>query len=347
MLLQRLSSEAGIQGAALQWIASYLAERSQRVIVGSASSEAVPLVCGVPQCSVLGPLLFSLYVSQLGRVIERFQMGRQFFADDTQILSSFSPDPAVARVALQRLESCCVAVKAWMTSNRLKLNDDKTEALLCGPRARREQIGISAVQVGDASIAFADCVRDLGLFIDAELSMCNHVSSVVAKSYYFLRTLGRLRPMLTQAAANSLAVATITSGLDYCNSALWGIPATQLDRLQRVQNAAARIVFRAKSSTEHITPILQSLHWLPMNKRIDHKVLSIAKDFSLLRNVVVEVMVESDDGRAFHSLGAAFLKALAPVRFLLVSVTAGRQKRDWEPERRPRDGWYGGTISCK
>ena len=63
--------------------------------------------------------------------------------------------------------------------------------------------------------------------------------------------------------------------------------------------------------------------------------------------MVGEVMVESDDGRAFHSLGAAFLKALAPVRFLLVSVTAGRQKRDWEPERRLRDGWYGGTISCK
>ncbi|PVD29372.1 hypothetical protein C0Q70_08623 [Pomacea canaliculata] len=93
MLLQRLSSEAGIQGAALQWIASYLAERSQRVIVGSASSEAVPLVCGVPQGSVLGPLLFSVYVSQLRRVIERFQMGRQFFANDTQILSSSPPPP--------------------------------------------------------------------------------------------------------------------------------------------------------------------------------------------------------------------------------------------------------------
>ncbi|PVD26983.1 hypothetical protein C0Q70_12132, partial [Pomacea canaliculata] len=141
-----LEKGAGYGGAALQWIASYLAERSQRVIVGSASSEAVPLVFGIPQGSVLGPLLFSVYTSQLGRVIERFQMGRQFFADDTQILNSFPPDPTVARNALQRLESCCVAVKAWMTRNRLKLNDDKTEALLCGPRARREQIGISAVQ---------------------------------------------------------------------------------------------------------------------------------------------------------------------------------------------------------
>ncbi|PVD20251.1 hypothetical protein C0Q70_20748 [Pomacea canaliculata] len=93
LLLQRLSSEAGIHGAALQWIDSYLAERSQRVIVGSASSEAVPLVCGVPQGSVLGPFLFSVYTSQLGRVIERFQMGRQFFADDTQILNSFPPPP--------------------------------------------------------------------------------------------------------------------------------------------------------------------------------------------------------------------------------------------------------------
>jgi hypothetical protein len=100
---------------------------------------------------------------KLGRVIERFKLGRQFFADDTQLLNTLPPDPALARSALERLESCCVAVNSWMTRNRLKLNDDKTEALLCGPKARRELISTSAFQVCDASIPFADSVRDLGL----------------------------------------------------------------------------------------------------------------------------------------------------------------------------------------
>jgi hypothetical protein len=275
LLLQRLTCEIGIQDFALQWFASYLSGRSQRVIVGAAFSEEVSLVCGVPQGSVLGPILFSLYTSQLGRVIERFQIGRQFFADDTQLLNTLPPDPALARSALERLESCCVAVKSWMTRNRLKLNDDKTEALLCGPKARRELISTSAVQVCDASIPFADSVRDLGLIIDAELSMTQHINSIVSKCYYHLRTLGKLRPVLTCSAANSLAVATVTSRLDYCNSALWSIPASQVDRLQRIQNTAARIVTRTKTS-DHIKPVLRDLHWLPVSKRMDYKVLSLA-----------------------------------------------------------------------
>ena len=74
MLIERHSSDAGIAGNALEWFASYLADRSQRVVVGHVPSSEVSLTCGVPQGSVLGSLLFSLYTSQLGRVIENFQL---------------------------------------------------------------------------------------------------------------------------------------------------------------------------------------------------------------------------------------------------------------------------------
>ena len=95
--------------------------------------------------------------------------------------------------------------------------------------------------------------------------------------YHQLRSLGKLRPCLTEDAANTIAVSLILSKLDYCNSVLYGLPACHLNRLQKVQNAAARIVTRTKPS-EHITPVLKRLHWLPVSKRIDHKLLCLTQN---------------------------------------------------------------------
>jgi hypothetical protein len=89
-----------------------------------------------------------------------------------------------------------------------------------------------------------------------------------------LRSLGKLRPFLNKSTANSVAIALIQSRLDYFNSCLWGLPQTQLQRLQRVQNAAVRVVSPTKKS-DHITLVLNDLHWLPVQKRIEHKVLSL------------------------------------------------------------------------
>jgi len=274
LLLNRLLCEAGISETALRWFTSYLADRTQSVVVGSSSSAPSALSCGVPQGSVLGPILFSLYTSQLGRVIEHFNVDRQLFADDTQLLNSFPPNPDAAKKAVERVESCCLAVKSWMTRNRLKLNDDKTEVILFGSKVNIEKSQIESVQVGDAAISLSTSARDLGLILDSELSMVDHVSSVVRNCYYQLRILGKLRPMLTRELANEIALATVMSRIDYCNSTFWGLPATQLNRLQKVQNIAARIVTRTKQR-EHITPVLDSLHWLQVHKRIDFKILSL------------------------------------------------------------------------
>ena len=104
--------------------------------------------------------------------------------------------------------------------------------------------------------------------------MENHVNTVVRSCYLRLRNLGKLRPMLTLEASKTLALSTIISRIDNCNSVLWGLPDKQLKKLQKLQNTAARIVTKTKC-TEHITPILQNLHWLPVSKRIDHKILSL------------------------------------------------------------------------
>ena len=102
--------------------------------------------------------------------------------------------------------------------------------------------------------------------------MTAHISSVIKSCYCHLRSQGKHRPFLVQETANAITVSLIMSRLDYCNSALGGLPANQLNHLQKIQNAAACIVTRTKSR-EHITPVLQSLHWLPITKQIEYKIL--------------------------------------------------------------------------
>ena len=309
LLLSRLQKEMGITGTALRWFNSYLVDRTQHVVVKQASSQSTSLNCGVPQGSVLGPILFSIYTSQLGRIIDSHGVKRKLFADDTELYLSFNPDPSACTSAVQAVEDCCLSVKSWMAANRLKLNDDKTVAMLCGSDAKLRNVQLKAVKVGAAEISLSDCVRDLGLFIDSGLSMTAHVSSVVRACSIHLRALGQLRPLLNKETANAVAVSLILSRLDYCNSCLWGIPQKQIQRLQKVQNTAARIIALEKKYA-HITPVLEDLHWLPVKKRIEYKLLSLT--YSCLGGTapgyLQELLLKHVPSRGLRSAAQSLLK---------------------------------------
>ena len=114
--------------------------------------------------------------------------------------------------------------------------------------------------------------RDLGVIIDEHVTMKQHVSSVCKSASYALYSIGKLRPYLDKPSAEKLVHAFVSSRLDSCNSLLYGLPANELDRLQRIQNAAARMITGVNGRT-HMTPVLRTLHWLPINKRIIFKIL--------------------------------------------------------------------------
>ena len=116
--------------------------------------------------------------------------------------------------------------------------------------------------------------RNLGITYDAALNMEKHVAIVCQRAYMQLHRIGMIRRYLTDDATKSLVHAFVGSRLDYGNSLLFGLPATLLKKLQRVQNVAARIITRTRYS-DHITPILKSLHWLPIHRRIEFKLLLI------------------------------------------------------------------------
>ena len=147
ILLNWLENHFGIKGMALQWIESYLTNWSQRVVIGDtnttgAKSESISLKFGVPQGSVLGPILFTLYMCLLGQICAN-QVHYHLYADDQQIYLSFKSGHAGVQLAqddcIHCMERCIEEIRNWMVRNMLKLNDEKTEFIIFGTHQQNKK----------------------------------------------------------------------------------------------------------------------------------------------------------------------------------------------------------------
>ncbi|KAI5626003.1 hypothetical protein C0J50_14450, partial [Silurus asotus] len=159
-----------------------------------------------------------------------------------------------------------------MTHNFLLLNSDKTEILLIGPKTSIQTLQHLNLHLDGCSVNTSSTIKDLGVILDSDLSFKNHINQVTKTAFFHLRNISKLRNMLSISDAEKLVHAFMTSRIDYCNALLGGCPASLINKLQLVQNAAARVLTRARKY-DHITPILSSLHWLPVKFRIDYKLL--------------------------------------------------------------------------
>ena len=135
ILLPRLFSRLGITGVALEWFQSYLSCRHQYVDINDVSSESSRLKYGVPEGSVLGPLLFNIYMLPLGDIMRKHNITFHSYADDTQLYFSFSPTKAEGFHALSCLMKCVSEVELRIKANLLKLNTEKTEILVLGTKS--------------------------------------------------------------------------------------------------------------------------------------------------------------------------------------------------------------------
>ncbi len=228
---------------------------------------------GVPQGSCLGPILFTEYASTLFSVIHNHLDNAHGYADDHQLYLSFSPNSIQNQEnAVKCMETCLEDVKSWMLANKLKMNDGKTEFIIIGSRQQLDKIEFDSIKVGESIVKSVQCVRDLGAYIDNTMSMEDHIDAKCKAAFRQVYSIRRIRKFLTREATETLIHAFIFSHLDYCNGLLYGLPDYQIAKLQRIQNMAARLVFKLPKFS-HVTPLMVELHWLPVSYRIKFKLL--------------------------------------------------------------------------
>ena len=277
ILFNTLFSHFGISGLALSWFKSYLTNRSQSVIIENQKSKSQSLQFGVPQGSVLGPILFLMYTKPLLNSVDQQNILNQSFADDTQLYKSSTPSEV--SLSINNIQTCIQGVRGWMTDNRLKLNDDKTEALLFHTKnSFTSSPKPDSIQVGSTTIPFSPSARNLGFIITEDMNLDAHITQTCRTAYSAIRQISTIRHYLSVSATKTLVCAFVLSRLDYCNSLLSGCPQYIIKKLDKVQNSAARLIMQARKH-DHITPILRQLHWLPVQARIEYKIAVLCHNF--------------------------------------------------------------------
>ena len=249
IMLERLKHWVGISGTALDWFTSYLSDRSFSVYLGPYSSETAALSCGVPQGSVLGPLLFALYMLPLGHIISQVgDISYHLYADDIQLYVSFEPEDTDKVLKLLR---CFNLIKDWLANNFLQLNENKTEVIIVAPDPIVSKI---SRLLGSLSSAVQSKLKNLGVIFDNNMYLDQHIKSLTRTCFFQLRNIAKIRGAVSHSELEMIIHGFISSQLDYCNSIFTCLSKSSQDRLQLVQNSAARLLTRS-SRMSHITPV--------------------------------------------------------------------------------------------
>ena len=177
ILVHRLHTDFGYTDAVLQWFSSYLTNLTHYISISNQCSAFAPVHSGVPQGSVLGPRLFTMYVKTLSAIIDSHSIIHHSFADDLQ-LQMYAPPERIS-VLLHSTQSCICDVKAWATANMLKLNDSKTELMLVTSKRSKHLHNLpTSITIGNAQIPFKQSVKNLGFTLDCHLTMNAHISNI-------------------------------------------------------------------------------------------------------------------------------------------------------------------------
>ena len=286
LLLDILESEIGVGGTALKWFESFLKNRSQSVLIENVLSNSLKVKFGVPQGSVLGPKLFNIYIRSLFNIIKNRGFCTSGYADDNNAYQSFALHFQYDLITNQ-LPSLMDEIKTWMNLHFLKINPDKTEIIVFLPYEFRNKSLINGAFLEGDCIRFGHSVKNLGFILDRFLYMDSHVDSTVSYCYKLISDVARIRYLLSYEDAVSLMHAIVSSRLDYCNSLLYGINKSVVQKFQRVQNAAARLISKRKKH-ESVSDVLIDLHWLPVEQRIIFKVLVFT--YKIINNLAPECL---------------------------------------------------------
>ena len=290
ILLNILYKKFRIKGSALQWIRSFLSNRVQRVKVGNSVSDAVVITFGVPQGSILGPLLFNLYCSSINEAFLSAGFDSIGYADDNFGIRMF-PAFATPTALLQAIPDCLKALKQWTASHFLKLNSDKTQVMIFGDSQLKCQYSFTSFRNDEGDyMPITNSTKVLGVTLDCDLNFDKHVSNTVSSVNFALRNIRLVRKSMNDNAAATLVHSLVTNKLDQCNILLLGTSESNISKLQRLQNSAMRTVVNLPHRSYGISAILREHHWLPIKSRIIFKFVITV--FKCLNNMAPQQLAD-------------------------------------------------------
>lgn len=251
---------------ALSLLESYFSGRSQRVRVGDQLSQQIQIKAGVPQGSILGPLLFTIYTSQLEKHIRFSKL--HIYADDTQLYYSFKPEDVQAAVA--KLNADLQSVAQFSTQMALKLNPQKSAAILFGSEADCERVIRDSINlhINDIPIPLEQNVKNLGLLMDNSFRFRVHISSCLKRAYGTLKLLFPHRSFFSVKLKLHLCESLVLSQFNYCSQVFSPcLDSVTLNRVQRLQNSCLRFSYGIRKY-QHISYKLQDAKWLNMKNKL-------------------------------------------------------------------------------
>ena len=267
----RLATDFGIVGDVNKWFHSYLDNRTLQVLVNGELSDSINMKYGLPQGSVIGPLGFVFYTHVVGHILRNHQIMYHLYVDDIQMYLVVDPSiPGDVVSALFKLTQCVKDIQQWMTANKLKLNQEKTEFFIACSPYHRSRISHLTLWIGDTEIPQSQSIRNLGVVFDQHMTMSHHITQLSKSVNWNIRNIYRIRRFIDTDTCSHIVRSIVLSKLDYCNILLNCITKKDLNRLQKLQNKCIRLIFQQPRST-HITFFRDKLHWLPIEKRIIFK----------------------------------------------------------------------------
>ena len=302
ILIDKLEKRFGITETALSWFKSYLNDRTYKVKINNAFSSSQTLKYGVPQGSILGPILYSLNVAEIEDIAKYYKINIHVYADDVILYAKNSQ--------LSNLNECLNQVKKWASKNYLKLNDNKTQLICLSPKNNKLDKPITINLMGE-DIKVEKTAKYLGVWLDDNLNMIKQINNVCAQGYVMLKNLWKISSKVSDIQLRTQLIhSCVLSKLNFCSAVYNSLPKKHLYKLDKLLKAAARFIFRicGIERWSPMTPYLQELHFLPIAYRSEFKI-----------NLLVY--------KCFHNQAPEYLKSLIIPR-INESIRETRKDKD-------------------
>ena len=284
ILLKKLQYMYGINSISLQWFKSYLNDRSFCIYINKTQSGIEIILYGVPQGSILGPILFILFTKDLSDIVLKYGFKLHLYADDSTLYVALNPlDPHDIENVKSKLEECLKEIKVWMTSNFMKLNEEKTKLLVFGKRSnlKKHSPFEFTLDLNGNIIKNLDLMTDateegkcLGVHLRNDLSMERQIAAVRKTCFGTMYNMRNVKEYLDVETKLLLIKTLILSKLDYCNSLYMNIPKYLVKKLESLLNYCVRFIYKVPKRADTSQFYLKS-HILPIDLRIQFKCLLI------------------------------------------------------------------------